>query len=99
MDPTRKLSVVTFKDVRLSAAAVMGELHQGWMPLQRILQRANVALAAECVGGANRAVEIATTLKEWIQAGEFLLSEPVAPLPGVGSDYDFKPLKERPIRH
>lgn len=45
-----------------------------------------------------RALEIATTLKEWIQNGKFLLSEPVAPLPGAGSDYDFKPLKERPIR-
>jgi uncharacterized protein (DUF39 family) len=46
----------------------------------------------------SRAVEIATTLKEWILAGDFLLSEPVAPLPAAGSDYGFKPLKERPIR-
>ena len=44
-----------------------------------------------------RAVEIATTLKEWIQSGKFLLSEPVAPLPGVESGVTFKPLKERPI--
>jgi uncharacterized protein (DUF39 family) len=44
-----------------------------------------------------RAVEIATTLKEWITSGKFLLTEPVAPLPGVGSDITFKPLKERPL--
>ena len=44
-----------------------------------------------------RAVEIATTLKEWIQTGKFLLTEPVAPLPGVESGITFKPLKERPI--
>jgi uncharacterized protein (DUF39 family) len=44
-----------------------------------------------------RAVEIATTLKEWIISGKFLLTEPVAPLPGVGSDITFKPLKERPL--
>jgi uncharacterized protein (DUF39 family) len=44
-----------------------------------------------------RAVEIATTLKEWILRGEFLLTEPVAPLPGVESGITFKPLKERPI--
>ncbi|MDD4875576.1 MAG: homocysteine biosynthesis protein [Dehalococcoidales bacterium] len=44
-----------------------------------------------------RAVEIATTLKEWVQNGKFLLTEPVAPLPGVGSDTTFKFLKERPI--
>ena len=46
-----------------------------------------------------RAVEIATTLKEWIQSGKFLLTEPVAPLPGIESGYNFKPLKERPIQH
>jgi len=44
-----------------------------------------------------RAVEIATTLKEWILSGKFLLTEPVAPLPGVESGVTFKPLKERPI--
>lgn len=44
-----------------------------------------------------RAVEIATTLKEWILSGKFLLSEPVAPLPGVESGVTFKSLKERPI--
>ena len=45
----------------------------------------------------SRAVEIATTLKEWILSGRFLLTEPVAPLPTVGSDIVLKPLKERPI--
>ena len=44
-----------------------------------------------------KAVEIAKILKEWIQKGEFLLTEPVAPLPGVDSGITFKPLKERPI--
>jgi uncharacterized protein (DUF39 family) len=44
-----------------------------------------------------RAVEIATTLKEWILNGKFLLTEPVAPLPGVESGITVKPLKERPI--
>jgi len=45
----------------------------------------------------SRAVEVATTLKEWIQSSEFLLTEPVAPLPGVEAGIIFKPLKERPI--
>ena len=44
-----------------------------------------------------RAVEIANTLKQRIRDGEFLLTEPVAPLPGVESGIRFKPLKERPI--
>ena len=44
-----------------------------------------------------RAVEIASTLKEWILGGKFLLTEPVAALPGVEAGIKFKPLKERPI--
>jgi len=44
-----------------------------------------------------RAVEIANSLKEWILSGKFLLSEPVALLPGVGSGATCKPLNERPI--
>jgi uncharacterized protein (DUF39 family) len=44
-----------------------------------------------------RAVEIASILKEWILSGKFLLTEPVAPLPGVESGVTFKPLKERPL--
>ncbi len=43
------------------------------------------------------AVEIAVTLKEWILSGKFLLTEPVAPLPGVESGVTFKPLNERPL--
>ena len=45
----------------------------------------------------SKAREIAEELKSWIKKGEFFLSEPVAPLPGVESGYTFKPLKERPI--
>ena len=45
----------------------------------------------------SRAVEIANTLKEWILAGKFLLTEPVATLPGAESGVTFKALKERPI--
>ncbi|MFC1970014.1 homocysteine biosynthesis protein [Chloroflexota bacterium] len=44
-----------------------------------------------------KAVEIANILKKWIEKGEFLLTEPVAPLPGAESGTTFKPLKERPI--
>jgi uncharacterized protein (DUF39 family) len=44
-----------------------------------------------------KAVEIAETLKEWLQRGDFLLTEPVAVLPGADSGYKVKPLKERAI--
>ena len=45
----------------------------------------------------SKAVEITNILKEWIQSGEFLLTEPVAPLPGVESGITFKPLQELPL--
>jgi len=44
-----------------------------------------------------RAVEIATTLKEWVKNGKFLLTEMVEPLPGAESGVALKPLQERPI--
>jgi uncharacterized protein (DUF39 family) len=43
-----------------------------------------------------RAVEIASTLKGWIKRGEFLLTDPVATLPGVESGIKLKALEERP---
>lgn len=43
------------------------------------------------------AVEIANTLKLWIQKGRFLLTEPVAKLPGVEDGIVFKPLNERGV--
>lgn len=42
-----------------------------------------------------KAVEIAETVKEWIQGGRFFLTEAVTPLPGVESGITFKPLEER----
>ncbi|MDP2905649.1 MAG: homocysteine biosynthesis protein [Candidatus Omnitrophota bacterium] len=45
----------------------------------------------------SKALEIAEELKSWIKKGEFLLTEPVAYLPGADSGYKFKPLVERPI--
>jgi uncharacterized protein (DUF39 family) len=44
-----------------------------------------------------RAGEIATTLKNWIQTGAFLLTQPVELLPSVDSGVQFRPLTERPI--
>lgn len=43
----------------------------------------------------SKAREIAEELKSWIKKGDFLLTEPVASLPGAESGYSFKPLKER----
>jgi alkylation response protein AidB-like acyl-CoA dehydrogenase len=60
MDGTRKLCAVDFAQVRIGRESLLGELHGGWKPLNRALQRAQVGLCAECVGGAQRSMEIAT---------------------------------------
>jgi len=60
MDGTRKLSAITFDRVRLPKDAILGEPNQGYSPLVRALQRAQVGLVAESVGGAQQAMEIAT---------------------------------------
>ena len=44
-----------------------------------------------------KAKQIANMLREWIQKGEFLLSEPVQLLPSSDSGPGFKNLKERPV--
>jgi len=67
------------------------ELKSGRIKIQR--QEVPTASLSSYPG----AVEIAGILKEWIKKGEFLLTEPVAPLPGVESGIVFKPLEERPI--
>jgi uncharacterized protein (DUF39 family) len=46
----------------------------------------------------SKARQIAEELKSWIKKGDFVLTEPVAPLPGPESGYTVKPLKERAIK-
>jgi alkylation response protein AidB-like acyl-CoA dehydrogenase len=60
MDGTRKLCAVDFKEMRVSPESILGEPYKGWKHLRLVLQRAQVGLCAECVGGAQRAMEIAT---------------------------------------
>jgi len=60
MDGTRKLCAVDFKDVRATPSDILGEPDKGWKPLKRTLQRAQVGLCAECVGGAQLAMKMAT---------------------------------------
>jgi len=45
-----------------------------------------------------KAREIAGILKDWIQRGEFLLTEPVQQIPSADSGVRFKLLRERPVQ-
>ncbi len=75
---------------------ILGEVSYGELKSGRIVvQEKEVPTAS--LSSYPKAVEIANILKEWIQKGNFLLTEPVAPLPGVEAGITFKPLKERPI--
>jgi len=74
----------------------LGEVNYGQLRSGQIkIQNKNVPTAS--LSSYSRAVEIATILKKWIQDGKFLLTEPVAPIPGADSGVTFKPLKERPL--
>jgi uncharacterized protein (DUF39 family) len=66
------------------------------------LKSGNIKIKGKDVPTASRssypkALEIADILKGWIASGKFLISEPVAKLPGLESGITVKPLKERPI--
>ena len=66
------------------------------------LKSGNIILQGKEVPTGNlssysKARELAEELKSWIKKGNFLLTESVAPLPGVESGYTFKPLNERAI--
>lgn len=68
LDQTRKLASVTFDGV---LAAPLGDLSDGWAVLERVLDLAAVALAAEQAGGARAAFEASVAyLKERVQFGQ-----------------------------
>lgn len=59
MDQTRKQAEITFDAVRVPRDALLGGPGQGGAILERVLERAAVALAAEQVGGAQRCLDLA----------------------------------------
>jgi len=75
----------------------LGEVNYAELKSGKILIRGK-EVPTGSLSSYSKAKEIAKILKERIQKGKFLLSEPVAYLPGPETGYTFKPLKERPIR-
>ncbi|HOJ70346.1 MAG TPA: homocysteine biosynthesis protein [Syntrophorhabdaceae bacterium] len=51
------------------------------------------------ISSYSKAREIAELLKDWIISGRFLLTNPVAPLPGVGSEIKMNALEVRDIEN
>jgi alkylation response protein AidB-like acyl-CoA dehydrogenase len=68
MDQTRKQAEIKFTNVRVPAAALMGNEGDGWSILSPTLDRAAIALSAEQVGGAQRCLDLSVQYaKERIQ--------------------------------
>ena len=57
MVDSRNMAEVRLQDVPVSEAALLGDLHQGYPLLTRILDRGNIALAAEMLGSLQAAFE------------------------------------------
>lgn len=73
-----KLCEVIFNKVRVPKKNIVGELDQGWAPLEKTLQQATLAKCAEMVGGAQQVLEMsADYTKERIVFGRPLGSFPV----------------------
>ena len=58
IDETRKLCEVRLDNAVLPADALLGEIHQGWAPVSRVIARATTALAAEMCGGAQQVLDM-----------------------------------------
>jgi len=58
IDETRKLCEVWLDNVALPGAALLGERHQGWAPLSRVVMRATVALCPEMCGSAQQVLDM-----------------------------------------
>jgi len=75
---------------------VLGEVSYAQLKTGRIEVRGK-QVPTSSLSSYPGAVEIARILKEWIQKGEFTLTESVAPLPGLESHIAIKSLEERNI--
>ncbi len=58
IDETRKLCEVRLDNVTLPASALLGEKHQGWASLSRVITCATVALCGEMCGGAQQVLDM-----------------------------------------
>ena len=58
VDETRKVCEARLDNLTVPASALLGELHQGWPALARVIDRAAVALSAEMCGAAQRVLDM-----------------------------------------
>jgi alkylation response protein AidB-like acyl-CoA dehydrogenase len=59
IDQTRRPCEVVFRNVEVPASALLADETKGWKVLRRVIDAACVVLAADCIGGAQRSLEMA----------------------------------------
>ena len=59
IDLTRRPMEVDFENVELPTSAVLGSEHKAWKVLARVFDAAAIGLAADSLGGSERALEMA----------------------------------------
>jgi alkylation response protein AidB-like acyl-CoA dehydrogenase len=70
MDQTRKQAEIILTNVSLPITALMGEEGQAWPHLEKVIELATVAVAAEQVGGAQQVLDLTVDYtKERVQFG------------------------------
>lgn len=75
VDPTRKLALLEFADVRVPASAAVGDPESAWGTLNPTMQLGAVALAAESLGAAQHCFDTALTYtKDRVQFGRPIAS-------------------------
>jgi alkylation response protein AidB-like acyl-CoA dehydrogenase len=75
MDQTRKQGQLVFDSVTVPAAALMGERGKAWPQLEKIIDLATVAIAADQVGGAQQSLDSTVDyLQERVQFGRVIAS-------------------------
>jgi alkylation response protein AidB-like acyl-CoA dehydrogenase len=60
-----KQSQVTWHEVRVPAANLVGEIDQGWPIVERMLERATALLCAQIAGATRKAVDMAVDYAKW----------------------------------
>lgn len=75
MDQTRKQGQIEARQLRVPASALMGAEGQAWPQLEKVIDLACVAVAAEQVGGAQQSLDITLDyIKERVQFGRTIAS-------------------------
>ena len=75
MDQTRRLSALSFDNVSVSQDCLLGDLGQATDNLESILDLARIAVAADQVGGAQKALDVSVDyLQDRVQFGRQLAS-------------------------